>query len=510
MSALFSKLNNNALALVLLPMFVIPLVFFNTSQAMIHVWSVNETFTHGFLVLPLVVWLLWQKKPQILAIKPQPEVRAFLLLAVLLAGWLVGSAVDVNIVQQFCMISIIITSIWIIAGRQVLRFVFMPLLFLYFAVPFGQVLIPPLMAFTADFTVALVKMTGIPVYRDGLSFTLPSGSWSVVEECSGVRYLIASFLLGSIYAYLNYSSVKKRLLFILLSLLVPIIGNGLRAFGIVMIGHFSGMKLAIGADHLLYGWVFFGFIIFLLFYAGSFWRDTEESFDSNSDNNDATADVTAGKAQKSSLAFLSLTFSLVLAFALFANHIEAEKNRAISTVTVPLPAKFSGWQHDENQTFDWQPIFVNPDATVSRVYVSANNQVQLNIAYYQTQRSGAEAISTSNKLTDPYGGDWKLIHATSFVVGKQKVTESEIKNGHKKLLIWSGYRVGQYKTASPYLAKALEAYNLIIEGRSDVSLWSIATGFDETKEQSRQKIHDFWQQSDDKISQQFEQINHAK
>ncbi len=245
---------------------------------MIKVWMVNETFTHGFLVFPLTFWLIWHQKDQIQLLKSAPEPRVIGLLVFLLSGWFVSSVVDVQVVQQLCMISIVIATIWIVVGRQVLSSVFFPLFFLYFAVPFGQSFIPPLMEFTANFTVYLVQLSGIPIYRDGLFFTLPSGNWSVVEECSGVRYLIASFTMGCIYAYINYSSLKKRLIFILLALFVPIVGNGLRAYGIVMIGHFSGMELAVGADHLVYGWLFFGVVIFSLFYVGSFWRDPKESF----------------------------------------------------------------------------------------------------------------------------------------------------------------------------------------------------------------------------------------
>ena len=137
MSSVLLKLNTHAFVLVLLPIIFIPLVLYNTTSAMVHVWMVNETFTHGFLVLPLVLWLLWQKKSQILLLKPSPEPGVFLLLILLLLLWLIAAAVDVEIVQQFCMISLILTSIWIITGRQILIYIFFPLIFLYFAVPFG-------------------------------------------------------------------------------------------------------------------------------------------------------------------------------------------------------------------------------------------------------------------------------------------------------------------------------------------------------------------------------------
>ena len=44
---------------------------------------------------------------------------------------------------------------------------------------------------------------------------------------------------------------------------------------IVMIAHLSDMKLALGVDHLIYGWVFFGIVMLLLFWIGSYWRDPE-------------------------------------------------------------------------------------------------------------------------------------------------------------------------------------------------------------------------------------------
>jgi hypothetical protein len=45
---------------------------------------------------------------------------------------------------------------------------------------------------------------GHPGLPRGLQFVIPSGSWSVIEACSGVRYLIASFMVGALFAYLNY------------------------------------------------------------------------------------------------------------------------------------------------------------------------------------------------------------------------------------------------------------------------------------------------------------------
>jgi len=125
-----SILNNNFI-LVVFTTLTIPALFYKTTEAMIHVWMVNETFTHGFLIFPITLWLIWQKKDQLNAIPAIPETKAFVLLIPLLAGWLISSIVDVQVVQQFSMIAIIITIIWIIIGRHLFYSILFPLLFLF-------------------------------------------------------------------------------------------------------------------------------------------------------------------------------------------------------------------------------------------------------------------------------------------------------------------------------------------------------------------------------------------
>jgi exosortase/archaeosortase family protein len=174
--------------------------------------------------------------------------------------------------------------------RPVTRALMFPLLFLYFAVPIGEFALPTLMEWTADFTVAALRLTGIPVYREGLQFVIPSGNWSVVEGCSGVRYMMASVMVGSLFAYLNYQSMRKRLLFLGVSILVPLIANWLRAYMIVMLGHLSNNRIATGVDHLVYGWVFFGVVITVMFMIGSRWAEPDRER------------VTAGTSQSSAWA----------------------------------------------------------------------------------------------------------------------------------------------------------------------------------------------------------------
>ena len=501
MHRLLKVYGGEVLWVTIIPIFLIPAIYFESTSGMIHVWMVNETFTHGFLVFPITLWLIWRKRSYLSSLRAVPSPRVATLLIPLILCWVVAAAVDVQIVQQFSMVAIILICVWLIVGWSVLRVVLFPLLFLFFSVPFGQSLIPPLMNLTANLTVKLVQFSGIPVYQDGLFFTLPTGSWSVIDECSGVRYLIASFTLGSIYAYLNYSSLNKRIVFITLSLIVPILGNILRAYGIVMIGHFSGMKLATGVDHLVYGWVFFGVIIFVMFYIGSYWRDPDDSF--HYDQSTESAESTGYISIYPLLVLLS-AIMLVLLSKVFVDHLKNDIALTKGTVNLVLPENFSEWQHHEDRGLNWHPIFQNPDVKVSRGYVFADELVQIDIAYYQTQRQGAEAISTSNSVVSHVGGDWKKLRSGVVQEEGKYFSEIQIRNGNTDILIWQWYRIGDFETPDPYIAKFLDAYNLILKGRTDAAMITFSTIINKDMAHSHGTIRDFWLSSKGQLDQAFE------
>ena len=252
-----------ALTIILLSIFVL---YLSTFIGMVSIWERSETFTHGFLVLPITLWLIWRKRTLLALRQPKPDFLLIIPIFLTSLIWLLGDLVAINSVTQLAVICLIVLSVFAVLGWSVTSVIIFPLGFLFFAVPLGEFLLPLLMEWTAKFTVVAIRLSGIPVYQEGLQFVISSGNWSVVEACSGVRYLISSLMIGTLYAYLNYKSLSRRIIFICVSIVVPVLANWLRAYFIVMLGHFSGNKLAVGFDHIIYGWVFFGVVIFLMFF----------------------------------------------------------------------------------------------------------------------------------------------------------------------------------------------------------------------------------------------------
>ncbi len=379
------------------------LLYRDTALDMVAVWSRSETFAHAFLVPPIVLWLVWRKRGALAALQPAPALSALPLLGLAAAAWLLGELASVNVVKQFALVTMLAAAVPLAAGWQVARCLAFALAFMYFAVPTGEFMVPRLMEWTADFTVMALHATGIPVFREGLDFVIPSGNWSVAEACSGVRYLIASFMVGVLYAYINYRSLRRRLVFVALSLLVPIVANWLRAYIIVMLGHLSDNRIATGVDHLIYGWVFFGVVMMLLYWIGARWSE----YDSPA-TPVAARHAGAGVARPPQPWLGALITVALLALPQAAVTMVTHAERP-GTPLLELPGALADdWQQARGS--DWSPLYVGAAAQARRSYASPTRSngavVDVEIFYYRHQREGSKLVGSDNALVRRAYDSW--------------------------------------------------------------------------------------------------------
>ena len=119
----------------------------------------------------------------------------------------------------------------------------------------------------------LLRLIDIPVFHNGFLIEIPNGLFEVAEACAGIRFLIANIVVAAVFAHLSYRSWWKWVLFMLLAVLVPVLANGLRAFGIILIAYLTDNEYAVGVDHLVYGWGFFTVVMLVLLFVGNLFAD---------------------------------------------------------------------------------------------------------------------------------------------------------------------------------------------------------------------------------------------
>lgn len=471
---------------------VVILVFYNTAVDLTAIWWRSETFAHGLVVVPISIWLIWDLRVSLAREPLRPSFVALIPLALAGFGWLLGEATSIAVLSHFSLVAMVVVAVWAVWGNALAWAAGFPLAFLFFGVPFGEFLIPTLMHYTADFTVAALRLSGIPVYREGLQFVIPSGHWSVVEACSGIRYLIASTMVGVLFAYLNYRSLLRRVLFIIAALLLPLLANWLRAYLIVLLGHVSGNRLATGVDHLIYGWLFFGIVILALFWVGSLWREEDTS-----GQNAADALLASAAERPSAYRLGTLLFAVFAICALWRPALDwlIDVPRAVRyEVKAPLPA--SGWSvtpGSASAVAGFLPHYSGERARSLATYHSGARAVSLLIVYYAHQSAGHELIQWSNRLLFAEDKVWAEIEvAPDALIPSVDTRRSLLRSAEgRRLLSWSWYWLDGRQTADDRAAKLALAADRLTRRADDSAAIVIWTETGENPEEARAAVQSF-------------------
>jgi exosortase A len=475
-------------------MAVLIALFWDTAGSAARTWHNSTTFNHGFLIFPIAGYLIWIRRPALARIVPRANFLGLPVMAVAAFGWFVGHETDVLIVQQFAVVAMIQALVFTVVGWPATRAMAFPLFYLYLAVPFGNFLIPGLQDFTAKFVVWWLQVTGIPVFHDGVFITIPTGSFEVAEACVGARFLIATVALGFLCVNFFYLSWWRRAIFIGLSAAVPIIANGFRAYGIVMIAHLSNFQLAVDFDHLIYGWVFFAFVTFVLLSLGIAFR--EKLGFAGEDPGvlpEPSAESRRPLQARTPLVLAGISAALVAAaFVTYADYREA----SATTRTVPrltAPAVRAPWAELAESGGDWHPVFVGSDAELMSSYAAGNRKVDLYVAYYADQRHGAELISSKNRLADRR--NWSRLRGgtTEAVVegAPLKVAYTQLVSRDGGRLVWHWYWVDGRFTSNPYFAKLLQAKVSLFGGLEGAAAVVVATDYRDAPSEAAAVLHRF-------------------
>ncbi len=252
------------------------LMFHTEVVAAVGVWISSTAYNHCFLVIPIVAYLIWDRRDVLMGAMPHPVPWVAIAALPIGAVWFVADRVGIMEGRQLAAMALVELLFLAVLGWRLYYALLGPLLYLFFLVPFGAFITPALQDITTSFTTHGLNLLGIPNYTDAYTIEIPEGTFYIAEACAGLRFLIAAIAFGCLYALLMYRSWQRRLIFILISMVVPIVANGFRALGIVVLGHLLGSAQAAATDHVLYGWIFFSIVILLLVVLGLPFRQDQD------------------------------------------------------------------------------------------------------------------------------------------------------------------------------------------------------------------------------------------
>lgn len=361
------------------------------------IWWNSATFNHCLLIGPLIAWLVWQRLPQLRRLAPAAWAPGLLLVGAGAATWLLGEASGVDFGRHAGLLLMLQGAVVAILGKAVARGLAFPLFFAIFLVPFGEEIVPTLQTVTARIAMALLGLSGVPAHLEGVFITTPTGYFKVAEACAGVMFLIAMLAFGALVANLCFRSWRRRAAFMAAAIVIPILANGVRAWGTIYIAHLTSIDFAVGFDHIVYGWIFFAVVIALILAAG--WRFFDRAA------NDPWFDPGALQPEAPRGRPLALVAGAVVALAalplLWAGAVTAAGTQSVpAQVAMPV---VPGWQRLAPDG-RWRPHFAGADRlAMARYRDSRGRIVDLAIAVFARQAEGRELVGFGQGAAGPDG-----------------------------------------------------------------------------------------------------------
>ncbi len=216
--------------------------------------GVDSYYSHAFLIPIASAFLIWQKRDQLKGL--HPEISRLGLIIIVFAALLhiSGTILYVFSVSGFSIFFLIIGAALFLFGKEITKAISFPLAYLVFMFPLPLAILAavsfPMKMLAAKVGVAVVRLLGVSVLRQGFTLTIPAGQLVVGNPCSGIRSLIAFLALGAVLAYLQKASNTRKIILFLLAIPIALLSNMCRVPLLILIAHLWGMKAASPASFL--------------------------------------------------------------------------------------------------------------------------------------------------------------------------------------------------------------------------------------------------------------------
>ena len=446
--------------------------YWRTVVSLVGIWAHDGTYQYAFLIFPLSAWVAFDLRHRLRAHSPVPSLWGLVAVALLVAVWYAGHLLDINLPQHFAFVALFPALVLVCWGWRALWTLKFPLAYLLvFAVPWGDSMVGPLQDITAHFAVHALNLTGTPVLMNGREIMTPSAVWMVAEACSGVKFFIACTALGCLFAYMMYARGWKRVVFVLVSTIAPIIANGLRVYFTILIGETFGVKYAHGTDHMIFGWQFFGTVLIVLFLVGWFFRDRLVAVE--------TPSAFDGPPLGRRVAVWPAVLALLIVGPVMAAQLATEAPPS-ERLQIAAPT-LAGWSGPEAAPDGWRPSFAGATGSFKAAYRSSSgtDTVQLfHAVYLGKPRRGHDLITYGNDVYDAPAKAQILESTTRRVdlAGGSRVTVRELRLAEAQgtRLVWYWYCVDHRCTASPALVKLLQAWDVLRGDAPRSSVWALS------------------------------------
>jgi exosortase len=246
-------------------------------------WSTNPDYSHGLIVLPLALALVWSRRRELAEAPASPSSLGLVVVVGALGLLILGTLGAELFLTRASMLAFVAGTIVFLFGWRHLRLVAFPLVLLALAIPIPSIVISrltlSLQLCASAMAEAILGMLRIPVLREGNVLVLPNATLQVAEACSGIRSMTALVTLALLVARFGSSGWLARTVVVVSAIPIAVAVNGLRVTAAAVGARWFGAAAVEGTVHEMLGWVMFivafGLMVLVARLVNSFLRDPQ-------------------------------------------------------------------------------------------------------------------------------------------------------------------------------------------------------------------------------------------
>ncbi len=447
--------------LVWAPMLVAFASLWPTFLALSHRWNVDAGGSHGWLIGPVCLWLIWLAHKDYRNVDYRPSLLAAVLLLGAVVATLFFRAASVELLEALAALTVIWLAAVTVLGWRWGWLLAFPVGYLLFAIPIWDYAIPLLQRMTVAANGVMIRLADMPAYIHGNFVDVPSGTFHIEGGCAGSHYFMTAMALATLYCHLHFRSWRPRLYLLAAMIALAAMGNWIRVFMVIYAGYVTQMQHPwVTEDHYTLGWVIFGVTLIPFFLIGR-WL---ERYDTR-DTPQATAAMARGAAPSRAQGLPAAASVALAAALLLVPPATVYTLTASQPATGPLdpPVGTAAWEGPiavlrggqpddwhQGAAHPWHPSFAGVTAETQAAYASASVGVEVYLNWYARQGQGAELIGYS---AVPEGRGYEPRAQRGVEAGGAAWRLIEVQRGGDSRLVAVRYRLGSRPLVSAWQAK---------------------------------------------------------
>lgn len=234
----------------------------NSFQWLVSAWNPETDYEHGWLVVPIIVFMLYHARRRIAQAPRRIDWRGLLLFIPGCLLFLLSFRVSQPRVALGALPLILLGGTWYLAGPRVAKIGAFPLLFFWLCIP-----LPSFQQATVKLQIIATQLGhlgaglfGVDTYLQGTNIRSTEGHWdafNIAGGCSGMRSLMALIMLAAAWVYLSDLKFWKKCVLFLSAIPLAVLGNGVRIASIVVLAEYGDAQFASKTWHDWSGLLFF-------------------------------------------------------------------------------------------------------------------------------------------------------------------------------------------------------------------------------------------------------------